>query len=483
MISDLRQPIPLELPADFRGLRVLIFGLGRFGGGLGSARFFAERGAQVTITDRATAKELSSTLDQLSDLPIHAYQLGRHHESDFVEADWIVVNPAVPPKNPYLQTGINGGAQLVTEMDLFLRWCASEHVAGITGTNGKSTTTELTYRMLLASGLTAHIGGNIGRSLLCEIDRIEPAHRVVVELSSFQLDRLQPDTRRPRAVAITHYAPNHLDWHETEDAYLAAKERLLPLCFDAEGVSTMVALPAGQPHFDRWRAVSKPRRVVPFAGDLVPPGGCGFDGPWLTRTDSTGRVDSFVDFTASPLKGVASRANAACAAALAFELGASVEAVSDAVLRYRALPHRQELVARGDSLQFVNDSKATTADATASGLEAYGPNVVLLAGGSSKGTSFQALAEAIHRHARGVALYGSTADAIRESLERSGYDADRIACYETLPEAFNAAIGLSQPGDTVLLSPACASFDQFTNYEERGELFRRLVHEWCATRA
>jgi len=480
VISDLRQPVPLLLPPDFQGLRVLIFGLGRFGGGIGAARFFAERGAQVTITDRSTAKDLSSSLEQLVDLPIHAYQLGRHRESDFASVDWIVVNPAIPPGNPYLQTGINAGAQLVTEMDLFLRWCPSDHVAGITGTNGKSTTTELTYRMLQGTGHTVHMGGNIGRSLLCEIDQISAEHRVVVELSSFQLERLQVDTPRPRAVAITHYAPNHLDWHESEDSYLAAKENLLNRTSAGTG---MVALPVGQSHFNRWRALAKPRRVVPFAGDHVPSGGCGFEGPWLTRTDETGRVDSFVDSTPSPLKGTASRANAACAAALGCELGANADGISEAILHHRTLPHRQELVACAQSLQFVNDSKATTADATASGLEAYGPEVVLLAGGVSKGTSFKPLAEAILRYARGVTLYGATANAIAESLERVNYESNRVARFETLPEAFSAAVRLSQPGDTILLSPACASFDQFTNYEERGELFRRLVREWCATRA
>ncbi|MEM7263959.1 MAG: Mur ligase family protein, partial [Planctomycetota bacterium] len=256
MIADIRQPVPSELPGSFSGLKVLIFGLGRFGGGVGAARFFAERGAEVTVTDRSPTSTLTDSLEQLSDVPIHAYQLGRHREADFTGADWIVVNPAIPPKNPYLETGRSSGATVVTEMDLFLRWCPSAHVAGITGTNGKSTTTDLTYRMLQASGFRVHVGGNIGRSLLSEISSIEAEDRVVVELSSFQLHRLEPDTRRPRAVAMTHYAPNHLDWHTTEDEYRQAKEALLA----SSGLEGEVAvLPSSAAEYARWVAFSKPR--------------------------------------------------------------------------------------------------------------------------------------------------------------------------------------------------------------------------------
>ncbi|MCA8959076.1 MAG: UDP-N-acetylmuramoyl-L-alanine--D-glutamate ligase [Planctomycetes bacterium] len=479
MIADRREPVPLELPQELRGLRVLVFGLGRFGGGLGAVRFFCDRGAEVTVTDRASAQELADSLEQLSALPIHTYQLGRHVESDFRRAQWVVVNPAVPPHNAFLDIARRSGAVLVTEMDLFLRWCPSRWIAGITGTNGKSTTTDLTYRMLQASGLRAHLGGNIGRSLLCEIDAIEPDDRVVVELSSFQLERLQPDTPRPRAVAITHYSPNHLDWHGTEDEYLAAKGRLLSAVGVEDGIA---ALPADQPHYARWSAYAKPRRIIPFAGDHVPPTGCGVDEHWLTRTDESGRIDSFVDLAPTPLRGKATRANAACATAIAGHLGATVGGITRAILDFRALPHRQEIVGRARGLQFINDSKATTPEATASALEAYAPDVVVIAGGSSKGVSFEILARALTRHARVLVVYGATAEEIERCAIDAGFPNERIARHDTLPEAFRAALRLSQPGDTVLLSPACASFDQFTNYEERGDLFRRLVHEWIATR-
>ncbi|MEM7263076.1 MAG: cyanophycin synthetase, partial [Planctomycetota bacterium] len=201
------------------------------------------------------------------------------------------------------------------------------------------------------------------------------------------------------------------------------------------------------------------------------------------RTDAGGNVDSFLDMSTAPLKGVAGRANAACATGLAFALGADEAGVRESIMGFTALPHRQEIVARAESIQFVNDSKATTADATASALEAYGPGVVLIAGGSSKGTSFKPLATSIAKHARGAVLFGATAEEIQRSLDRVGYESDRVVAVETLAEAFRAAVRLAQPGDTVLMSPACASFDQFANYEERGVLFRRLVREWCATRA
>ena len=207
-------PLPKDssLPYQFDNLKVLVFGLGRFGGGAGAARFFASRGAEVVVTDRMNEEQLAESVASLSDLPIHRWRLGGHEPSDFERADWIVVNPAVPPGNPLLKEALQKGRRLVTEIGLFLEWCPTPHVIGITGSNGKSTTTQLVHDMLVASGHTVHLGGNIGRSLLPAIDEIGSDDRVVLELSSFQLSRL--DTApRPRYVAITGLTQNHIDWH------------------------------------------------------------------------------------------------------------------------------------------------------------------------------------------------------------------------------------------------------------------------------
>ncbi len=213
---------------DFKGLKVLIFGLRSFGGGAGAARFFATRGATVTITDRQSSEQLEHSRAALEDVPIAHWHLGGHDPIDFDQNDWIVVNPAVPPTHPLLHRAEKTRKRLVTEIGLFLRWCPSSHVAAITGSNGKSTTAQLTHDILVAAGHKVHLGGNIGRSLLPCLADIEVEHRVVLELSSFQLARLK-GVRAPRAVAITGLSANHIDWHGSYDAYASAKEEVLKL--------------------------------------------------------------------------------------------------------------------------------------------------------------------------------------------------------------------------------------------------------------
>lgn len=477
MISNLSKPLPPHCPRDFSGLRVLIFGLGRFGGGVGAARFFADRGADVTVTDQATATTLADSLAQLSDVPIACYQLGGHRPADFVRADWVVVNPAIPPSAPFLQIAREAGAVLVTEMDLFLRWCPTPHTIGITGTNGKSTIASLTAQMIEASGVKAELGGNIGRSLLPLIDEIAPTSRVVLELSSFQLERLSDDTPRPSAVTICHFAPNHLDWHGDVDHYRAAKEKILwgPITSSQR----FAMLPARSPHFAHWCDRSRPRTIVPFDGSHFPERGCGVDENWLTVLDREGRHDSFFDLRDCPLRGAANAHNIACATALSFAVGATAQGVVDALRNFVPLPHRQEPVAAARGIEFVNDSKATTPEATRCALEAYGPRALLLVGGSSKKVSFTPWTEIADARARRVIAYGETGAEIEADLEAAGYPADRRHRAAHLADAFRAAVEHATPGEIVLLSPSCASFDEFVNYEARGEAFRALAHEWC----
>lgn len=487
VISNLSKPIPNRCPRDFSGLRVLIFGLGRFGGGVGAARFFAERGADVTVTDQAPSSTLQASLEQLADVPISCYQLGSHRAEDFVRADWVVVNPAIPPTARFLQVAQESGATLVTEIDLFLRWCPSPHTIGITGTNGKSTIAQLTANMIEASGHTVELGGNIGRSLLPEIDAISPETRIVLELSSFQLERLSAETPRPAAVAITHFAPNHLDWHGDEESYRRAKENILggPITHP----TPWVVLPAHSPHFARWGDLARPRRIVPFSGADFPEHGCGVDDGWLTVLDRSGRLDSFFNLRDCPLRGEANHHNVACATALAMPMvigktsGGSAQGIVTALRNFKALTHRQELVGSSGGVDFINDSKATTPEATRSALQAFGPRAILLAGGSSKGVPFESWTQIAEDNAVRVIVYGETAPEIEEALNKVGFPTDRRQRAETLESAFEAAVAKATAGDIVLLSPSCASFDQFVNYEARGDAFRELAQSWCQSRS
>ncbi|MCI0652028.1 MAG: UDP-N-acetylmuramoyl-L-alanine--D-glutamate ligase, partial [Planctomycetes bacterium] len=405
---------PASAPRDFAGLRVLIFGLGAFGGGAGAARFFAARGARVSITDQRTERELAAGIAALADCDIAAWRLGEHREEDVRGADWLVVNPAVAPQSRFLAVAREAGVRVVTEVGLLLAWCRSRHIGAVTGSNGKSTTTKLAHDMLRASGFAVHMGGNIGGSLLPEVDRIEPEHRVVLELSSFQLERFDAAAPLPHAVAITQFAPNHLDWHGDEDAYLRAKERILAPRAAPDAAGTAV-LPAGAREYSRWRSLTA-RAVVPFAGGSRPAGGVGYEAEsaagsrsgdlWLAAPVGE-TITRILPAAELALRGEAGRAATACAAGLALALGSAPVAIAAAAREFRALPHRQEPVARARGISFVNDSKATTPEATACALEAFAPNVILLAGGSSKGASFARLGAEIARRARAAVAYGA----------------------------------------------------------------------------
>jgi len=291
--SDLFQFSPPDRkPDELNRLKVLVLGLGTFGGGAGVARFLAERGAEVSITDLRTPDELSEGLSQLKDVPIAKLRLGGHNADDFEECDWLVVNPAVPPGNALVQIAGRRGARLVTEIGLFLTWCPSPHVAGITGSNGKSSTCQLLTDLLRAANLTTHLGGNFGGSLLGALHSLKESDRVVLELSSFQLARLGDEVPRPPAIGVTHIAPNHLDWHGTFDAYRKAKEQLLVAAPNSLAASLKVAAIPRHDHSLQDLARRGGRKLV-LCGSGDPEGsGIGVRDGHLISIESDGGIET-----------------------------------------------------------------------------------------------------------------------------------------------------------------------------------------------
>lgn len=475
---------PDRTPDELVGLRVLVFGLGGFGGGAGVARFLAERGAAVTITDLRPPEQLAPSLELLADVPLAGTRLGGHDIRDFQETDWVVVNPAVPPGNVLIAQAERAGARLVTEIGMFLSWCPTPFVAGVTGSNGKSTTCQLLADLLEASGYTTHLGGNFGGSLLGALPGMTAEDRVVLELSSFQLSRLGPGTPRPAAVGITQIAANHLDWHGTFEAYRAAKEELLiaprP---DLDPALQIAALPRKDPQLIAT-ARRAGRRVVACGAETPRGTGIGVIGRQLCEvTESeTQRVENLPTALASldrlPRPGVHEIENAATACALAIALGADRTVFEETIARQKPLPHRQEEVAEVRGVRFIDDSKSTTPEATRAALDAYAPRAVLLAGGHHKGGDLSALAEAVREGASGAICYGESREELARALRDGGVDPEKIEVVDRFAQAFRRATERAREGDVVLLSPACASFDEFRNYEERAERFRALIDEW-----
>ena len=426
---------------ELRGKRVTVMGLGRFGGGVGAARFLADRGARVTVTDRADAASLVDSLAQIKDLPLEALRLGGHDHRDFHDADLIVVNPAVPPGQPLLLEAKAAGIPLTTEVGLFWTRCRAR-VIGVTGSVGKSTTASLIETVLTASGRRAWLGGNIGGSLLSQLDEIGEEDWVVLELSSFQLEHVAALRLRPAVSVVTNFEPNHLDWHGSLDAYRNAKQMLLRW----QRSDDVAVLNADDPDVATWATAA--RRC------------------WFSHACSPLAV--------SPAMTVPVHAmNAAAATAALSAIGVEPGAIASGIAAFRGLPHRLETVGEFAGRLWVNDSKATTPAAAIAALQRFSRPIRLIAGGADKGVDLSAFADEILRRTSSAHLSGSTAPQLAGLLRSPG--TIPVSIHSTFEESAQSAWQASRPGDVILLSPACASWGQFQDYRERGECFRRLA--------
>ena len=417
-------------------------GLGHFGGGAAAARWLAARGAIVTVTDLADEKVLAPALQSLAAAPITAFHLGGHREVDFRQADLVVVNPAVRPGNPWLAIARENGARLTTEIDLFLQVCPAASI-GVTGSNGKSTTAAMIAAILQSGGRRTWLGGNIGGSLLDHLDEIKPDDAVVIELSSFQLAYLRPETRLPHISVVTGFSPNHLDWHAGMDDYARAKQILL----QRQRPDDLAVLNTHDRRLASWESV--------VCGRLLP----------LVADEALPRLQ---------VPGWHNRMNAACAATAALAAGCGREKIDRGLKSFRGLPQRMELIAQIAGRTFYNDSTSTTPESTIAALESADRPTLLLAGGHDKGFDFTEMIQSIARLAAGTAFFGQVGAKLHGLLQASY--ADRISvAVPTLEEALDWCWRRSGPGDAIALSPGCSSHDQFRDFRERGERFDRLV--------
>lgn len=428
-------------PQDLAGKRVTVMGLGRHGGGVAAARYLAEEGAKVTVTDLASESDLAASLRELANAPIARFHLGGHLEQDFCGTDVVVVNPAVKPDNALVQMARKAGVQISSEMELFLDACRG-HLIGVTGSNGKSTTAAMTAAILSAGGRRTWLGGNIGKSLLADLPQIGPDDWSVVELSSFQLHWLSSTARMPEVAVITNCMPNHLDWHPAWEHYVAAKQRLLT----GQRPCDAAVLNLEDAEVASWRGLVRGRCMQIPADEEIP---------------------------TLLVPGRHNRRNAASAAAAAKAAGYDWADILRGLAEFRGLPHRLEFVGEVQGRRFYNDSKATTPEAARAALATFG-NVWLLAGGVDKGSDYSGFARAVANQTRGAAFFGAARDALHAMVTRAS-PLGEMNCVETMREAFQWCWRQSQAGDAILLSPACASLDQFVDYQHRGESFKQLV--------
>jgi len=453
--------------SEFSGKRVTVMGLGLLGGGVGVARYLALEGARVTATDLKDEAALAESVAKLSGLPI-VFHLGGHVDSDFTDADLVIVNPAVPDSSPYLAKARAAGVRLETEINFFFKLCAAP-IVGVTGSNGKSTTASLLYHLLGAGSRTPWLGGNIGRSLLDELDAIRPDNWVVLELSSFQLERLGPTGLSPSVSVVLNLSPNHLDRHPTLRAYARAKQPILT----NQGQGDAALLNADCRIVSRWGRLGKGRKLY-FSTAGPVERGAWVDGDRALWRDGAESATLF-RLADLRLRGPHNLGNALAAAGAAVLCGVAPAAIGPRLADFQPLEHRLEFVRTLDGVSYYNDSKATTPEAAIVGLRSFAEPVVLVAGGYDKHLRFGAMATEVCERARAVVLLGATAKKLRRAIRRKG-NVD-LRTVPDLAAAVREARSLAQPGDAVLLSPGCASWDMFENFEERGRLFKKLIAE------
>ena len=438
-------------------------GLGRFGGGVGVTRWLVHQGARVTVSDAAAAEALRHSLEELRGLDVTLH-LGGHEQRDFAEADVVVVNPAVREDSPWLRVARQAGAELTTEINLFVQRCPAK-VIGVTGTLGKSTTAAMIAHILRDLKRRVWLGGNIGTSLLESLDQMTPRDWVVLELSSFQLKRTAWIGWSPQIAVLTPIEPNHLDWHGSIGDYIDSKGNIFR--FQKKG-DKLVLLP--------------PRNMLEVSLRMCR----AFRPCYAVQFDNRGRPAISVPCRPDePVRGLELKVpgrhnleNALLAIAAARAAGVRTERAVRALASFRGLPHRLEEVAQVRGVRFVNDSKSTTPGATITALEAIEGPVLLIVGGYDKGLDISEAAQRIAQRARFAACIGQTGDAWCQAIRAAGGQARRL---DDLPAAIMACLERARPDETVLLSPGCASWDQFRDYRQRGDAFRDLARQLATT--
>jgi len=448
---------------ELKGKKVLVVGLGK--SGLAAALFLRRHGAQVTVSDVRSAEALAKDIPALLDAGIMV-ETGGHGLLTFRRQDLIVVSPGVSLNTPELAQVRSFGLPVIGELELASRFLKGRVVA-ITGSNGKTTTTALVGEILQKAGMPALVGGNIGVPVIALIEETTEQTWSVLEVSSFQLESTQ--RFHPTIAVILNITPDHLDRHGTFENYAFAKERI----FAAQDEQDAVVLNA-----DNMRAAQAAGRSVAkvFFFSIehsVLRGAWVEDGFVVFRQAKDEPIEKIIPLSSIPLKGAHNVENvlaAVCAARLA---AATAAQIRTGIEGFRAVEHRLEYVATVNGVDFYNDSKATNVDATAEAVASFSTGIHLILGGKDKGSDYTQLAQLLHARVRAVYTIGSAAAKIESQLR----GIVTMESCETLDKAVSAAASAARPGEVVLLAPACSSYDQFENYEQRGKVFKELVSE------
>ena len=452
---------------DLRGKRVLVMGLGLQGSGMAAARYAAQQGAEVRVTDMKAPEILAPSVQALAGLPIE-FILGTHRDEDFAWAEMVIRNPGIPLSSPYLQIAMQHGASIEMEIALFFLACPGR-IIGITGTRGKTTTSSLLYAIIQQSGMPTVLGGNVtGVETLSLLPQIIAETLVVLELSSWQLEGLAPHKVSPAVAVMTNVYPDHLNTYSGMEEYAEAKANI----FRHQHTNDLAIFNYDNPWTRRF-------------GEEAP------GEAWYTSRQRGGyfqrgssEIVPFV-FTDSPLVGQHNQENVLLATTTAHLLGIPDEIIATVVQQFRGVAHRLEDVAIVNGVRYINDSTSTTPVAGTVGVEAFSAPIVLVAGGNTKKLPLERWPATIIRRCRDVVLLDGTGTAelvpaLQEAAQQQGVPLPVRGIFQDLKSAMDTAVSLTRPGDVLLFSPGYTSFGMFLNEFDRGDQFvayvRGLMH-------
>jgi len=440
---------------------VLVVGLAR--SGMAASKVLKSLGARVLANDIKTEYQLKDEASQLRALGVELY-LGTKPDKLIDEADLVVISPAIPIDAAFVQKAISQGKEVISEIELAYRLCKAPIVA-ITGTNGKTTTTSLVGEILKETGKIVHVVGNIGVPFVGKVEEIDEDDIVVAEISSFQLEAISQF--HPRVCAILNITEDHLDRHKTMENYINMKMRIFENCTEAD----WVVLNADDNETVKLKERTQANVLFFSRKHILEQGAWVEDGQVMVNIGEGRERVCHVDDIFIP--GSHNLENALAATLMARILGVSPQSIASTLKTFRGVEHRIEFVDIIDGVKFYNDSKGTNPEASIKAIQAMKGPTVLIAGGYDKGTSFSSFIDAFGNTISHMVVLGETADKIIKAAQEKGFvNVHRV---KTLEEGVIKAFSLAMPGGNVLLSPACASWDMFKNFEERGRIFKEAV--------
>lgn len=450
------------------GDAILIIGAAR--SGVASAEYLLSIGKQIVISDMNTklAEDVETQLGHAS----VSYVWGKQPDVAALQPELIVMSPGVPLSIPPVVKARELGIPVISEPELAFRYSDVPFVA-ITGTNGKTTTTTLTAFLLEKEGRKVVAGGNIGLPLISQCPKMSANDIVVAEMSSFQLESV--DSFCPKVAVVMNLTPDHLDRHKTMEAYAAAKANI----FKNQGPEEYLLLNKDDAIVAAMAAGAKSHIYYFSQQEILDEGIWLEDGNLVYRLDKNGAPQVLIPAAEIGIVGSHNWQNAMAASLAALLMGQQPEIIAERLRAFKGVAHRMEPVATIDGVLYVNDSKGTNPDSTEKALGSYGERpIVLIAGGRNKGSDMAVLVPLMRAHCRGVVLVGEATGDFIDAFERTGYTA--YVCADSFEDAVAKAREMAQSGDVVLLSPACASWDMFDNFEQRGDLFKELVKDYAA---